>query len=112
MSGGPVSGGPVSGGGPVPAIAPGVQPPIGGGGTRALKVTQVIAGSAAARVGLQYGDILLSANGQPLQSDWQLKNAIHNSGGHLQLVVKCIRSGQATPMAITLHHQTPALATR
>ena len=100
---GPVNGpfnNPVSG--PVPAVVPGFNPPGTPGGGMALQVTGVVPNSPAARVGLEYGDVIFRANGQTLANQWQLKNAIQTSGGYLNLLVRCVRTGQTRPLTVTM----------
>ena len=43
---------------------------------------------AAAEAGLQQGDIVLSANGTPVSSVEDLRNAIEKSKGHIALLVQ------------------------
>ena len=84
-----------------PAIAPpgyGPAPQI----VRALRVTGVVPNSAAARAGLEFGDIIVRANGQSVGTKSALSRVLRSSGGNLQLLVKCVRTRQFQPLSVYL----------
>ena len=89
----PGGGSPVSG--PIAAMIQPISPqPF----VQGQRVTNVVPGSPAARAGLEIGDILIYGNNQPLTSKGALINAINRSGGHLQLQVRDVRTGQIRPL--------------
>lgn len=64
------------------------------------QVTQVIFGSAAQRAGLEAGDIIVTANGTPVQSQETLRQVIQNSGSRMLLKVINVRNGQLVDIQV------------
>jgi hypothetical protein len=58
-----------------------------------LEITQIVPGSAAQRIGLEPGDVILQLNRYKLESHEQLKWVIANSNGHLRIKVRDVRTG-------------------
>ncbi|MEW4570888.1 PDZ domain-containing protein [Tautonia sp. JC769] len=77
------------GGGPALAY---VNPGQGGGPSQyGLMITSLTPGGAAHRAGLEVGDIIVSANGQPTPNvDW-LRWMLNNSNGYVNLTVRNVR---------------------
>lgn len=84
---------------PVPGQGTTVLRPIYG-----LRIDQVVPGSAAQSRGLEVGDVILSANGQPMSDSQALRRAIAGSGGVLNLVLRDVRN-PAQPIAVTIYLQ-------
>jgi membrane-associated protease RseP (regulator of RpoE activity) len=76
-------------GGSQTRVAPGYGQPVDG-----QLVTRVIPNSPAFHAGLEVGDILLDANGYPLDSREDLIAAIQNSQGYLEIKVIDGRTNQ------------------
>ncbi|TWU24801.1 PDZ domain-containing protein [Novipirellula artificiosorum] len=72
----------------MPVPGPGPQPQYG------QRIDSVVPGSPAAAVGLERGDILVTANHVPLTCKGELSRAINSSGGQLHLTVINVRTGQ------------------
>jgi len=108
--------GPIGPVGPVAAVQPRIMPLPGPVGPHyGQRVDNVVPGSPAARIGLEPGDVLVTGNHIPLTCKGELLRAINQSGGHLQLTVINIRTGQPTsvtaypryqggPVAMTARH--------
>ncbi|MGB3749618.1 MAG: Do family serine endopeptidase [Rhodanobacter sp.] len=84
------------------AITPRIAQALGLKESKGVVVTGVGDGSAAARAGLQPGDVLTSLNGKPLQSVQQLRNTegLLPLGSTLQLGI--VRDGQPRQVSATL----------
>ena len=84
------------------AITPRIAQALGLKESKGVVVTGVGDGSAAARAGLQPGDVLISLNGKPLQSVQQLRNTegLLPLGSTLQLGI--VRDGQPRQVHATL----------
>ncbi|MGN6705835.1 MAG: Do family serine endopeptidase [Rhodanobacter sp.] len=84
------------------AITPRIAQALGLKESKGVVVTGVGDGSAAARAGLQPGDVLTSLNGKPLQSVQQLRNTegLLPLGSTLQLGI--VRDGQPRQVNATL----------
>ena len=84
------------------AITPRIAQALGLKESKGVVVTGVGDGSAAARAGLQPGDVLTSLNGKPLQSVQQLRNTegLLPLGSSLQLGI--VRDGQPRQVNATL----------
>ncbi len=84
------------------AITPRIARALGLKESKGVVVTGVGDGSAAARAGLQPGDVLTSLNGKPLQSVQQLRNTegLLPLGSTLQLGI--VRDGQPRQVSATL----------
>ncbi|TWT82201.1 hypothetical protein CA13_36620 [Planctomycetes bacterium CA13] len=87
---------PNSGVGPVAAIETRVIPYPGPGPQQQYgqRVNSVVPGSPAQQIGLEPGDILVTANSIPLTCQGELLRAINRSGGQLQMTVVNVRTGQ------------------
>ncbi|MCU0963120.1 MAG: PDZ domain-containing protein [Pirellulaceae bacterium] len=68
----------------------------------AVKVTEVRAGSAAARAGLRPGQVILAVNGQPVLHPDDLLDAVRKSGRACQLTIVDPTSGRKETANITL----------
>jgi serine protease Do len=68
----------------------------------AVKVTEVEAGSPAARVGLRSGVLILAANGKPMLHPNDLNDAVRTSGGALKLTVFDPSTGQKSTLDVNL----------
>lgn len=81
------------GGGPAAAY---VNPGQGGAPPQVgLMITSLMPGGAAHRAGLEVGDIIVSANGQPTPNvDW-LRWMLNNSNGFVNLTVRNVRPPHA-----------------
>ena len=77
-----------------------------------LKVLSVETGSAAAKAGLEPGDLLVKANGAALTSPEQLVSALRKSGSMLKLTVRDSRTGRDTEVAVNLGSEGAAPASR
>ena len=74
---------------------------VNDGTVRGVKVTQVDAGSAAARAGLQVGDVIVQSNGYLVQDAGNLRWVIaHAANGTLSLTVRT--AGQAADRVVTV----------
>jgi Do/DeqQ family serine protease len=84
------------------AITPRIAQALGLKQSKGVVVTGVGDGSAAARAGLQPGDVLTSLDGKPLQSVQQLRNTegLLPLGSTLQLGI--VRDGQPRQVSATL----------
>ncbi len=83
------------------------------------RVNQIVPNSPAFHAGLEEGDIILHANGYPMDSRQQLQAAIDTSEGYLEMQVRDARSGQivwvvaetdpqnSVPMAAASRKQAP-----
>lgn len=89
------------GGGPAAAY---VNPGPGGPPSQyGLMITSLMPGGAAQRAGLEVGDIIVSANGQPTPNvDW-LRWMLNNSNGYVNLIVRNVRPPHAfVPVPVSL----------
>lgn len=68
----------------------------------AVKVTEVEAGSAAARAGLKPGILILAANGKPVLHPNDLNDAVRTSKGPLKLTILNPSVGKKTSLEIDL----------
>jgi S1-C subfamily serine protease len=68
--------------------------PIRSGDRAGLQITQVAAGGAAPRAGLESGDILLEANGEPMRSQEHLLRVRARLSGSLKLTIRDVRTGK------------------
>jgi S1-C subfamily serine protease len=68
----------------------------------AVKITEVRAGSAAARAGLRPGQVILAVNGQPVLHPDDLRDAVRKSGRACQLTIVDPASGRKETVDITL----------
>ncbi|WP_158633758.1 PDZ domain-containing protein [Tautonia sociabilis] len=88
---------------PVPASPYLNQPNLAMRPAYGLQVTSVSPGSAAHRSGLEPGDVILSANGQPMSDAHALRRVIASSNGVLNLVVRDVRNpGHNVTVTVTL----------
>jgi putative serine protease PepD len=105
----PLGSGPPGGGAPVPGArypywALGVYTqPIRVGDRTGLQITQIAAGGAAQRAGLEAGDILLEANGEPMRSQDDLLRVISRSGGSMKLTIRDVRTGRLSTTEVALN---------
>ena len=105
----PLGTGPPGGGAPGPGArypywALGVYTqPVRFGDRAGLQIIQVAVGSAAHRAGLEAGDILLEANGEPIRSQEDLLRVISRSGGSLRLTIRDVRTGRPTTTEVALN---------
>ncbi|MFO0810421.1 MAG: PDZ domain-containing protein [Gemmataceae bacterium] len=81
--------------------------PISLGQRTALKVTQVEPGGAAAKAGVEVGDVLVAANGAALTGPEQLGAALRKSGPTMTLTVRDVRSGRETQVMVKLGGPEP-----
>ncbi len=81
--------------------------PVSLGQRTALKVTQVEPAGAAAKAGVEVGDILVAANGAAITSPEQLAAALRKSGPTLTLTVRDVRTGRDTPVTVKLGGSEP-----
>jgi S1-C subfamily serine protease len=82
--------------------------PVSVGQRTALKVTQVVPAGAAAKAGVEVGDVLVAANGAAITSPEQLAAALRKSGPTLTLTVRDMRTGRETPVTVKLGGTEPA----
>jgi pimeloyl-ACP methyl ester carboxylesterase len=68
----------------------------------AVQIVKVMAGSSAERAGLKIGDILLSADGQPLKTAWDLSPIMKKFRGGSKLDIVQLQNGKAKSRRITL----------
>jgi membrane-associated protease RseP (regulator of RpoE activity) len=89
------------GGGPAAAY---VNPGQGGGPPQyGLMITSLTPGGAAHRAGLEVGDIIVSANGQPTPNVEWLRWMLNNSNGHVNLIVRNVRPPHSfVPVPVSL----------
>ncbi len=64
------------------------------------RVDRVSPGSAAARAGLEVGDIIISVNSQGISSANSLRQAIASSGSTMQMQVVNVRDGQVVNVTV------------
>ncbi len=84
------------------AITPRLAQVLGLKDSKGLVVTSVQDGSAAARAGLQLGDVLTSVNGKPLHSVEELRNVEGLSPLGTTLSLGVLRAGQASTLKATV----------
>jgi S1-C subfamily serine protease len=78
-------------------------------GTRsALKVTRVDPAGAAAKAGVEPGDIVVAANGAPITGPEQLLGALRKAGQTLTLTVRDSRTGRDAEVEVNLGGPKPA----
>jgi S1-C subfamily serine protease len=77
--------------------------PVRSGDRAGLQITQVAPGETAPRAGLEAGDILLEANGEPLRSQEDLLRVISRSGGSLRLTIRDVRTGRLSTTEVALN---------
>ena len=77
----------------------GTDPSTGQGGAL---VTGVVPGSPAAAAGLQTGDLIISLNGEPVESMVDLAGLIRSFQPGLQVSLQLVRSGQTSTIQVTL----------
>jgi hypothetical protein len=78
-----------SDGGPRVYVVPGYGEQVYG-----QRINQIVPNSPAFHAGLEPGDILVNANGLPMDSDQDLRDAIAGSQGYMEMQVLDSRSGQ------------------
>lgn len=67
-----------------------------------IRITNVTQNSAAARAGLQAGDVVISTNGQAITSTDQLAQIVRNADANAQLQMKVLRNGQEQAVTASL----------
>ncbi|WP_372896823.1 PDZ domain-containing protein [Stieleria sp.] len=67
-----------------------------------IRITNVTQGSAAARAGLQAGDVVISTNGQAITSTDQLAQIVRDADANAQLQMKVLRNGQEQAVTASL----------
>ena len=67
-----------------------------------IRITNVAQGSAAARAGLQAGDVVISTNGQAITSTDQLAQIVRDADANAQLKMKVLRNGQEQEVTAAL----------
>jgi serine protease Do len=72
----------------------------------ALLVERVVAGSGAAQAGLQYGDILVAADGTTLDSRYRLGSIIGERSPGESLALTLVRDGERTEVSVPLDDST------
>lgn len=72
----------------------------------ALKVTRVMPDSAAAKAGLEPGDVLVKVNGTAITRPEQLAAALRKTGPKLTLTVRDIRTGKDVDVEVELSQRT------
>jgi len=72
------------------------EPVVGADGTKAMKVANVYAGTAAEKAGLQVGDVIRSINGYLTEQRGNLAWIIANAtpGNELKMNVQTVKDGQ------------------
>jgi membrane-associated protease RseP (regulator of RpoE activity) len=76
------------------------------GNRAALKVTKVQTRSPAERAGIEPGDLILTANGQPIGNPSQFNEALARGGRTLRLMVRDGRTGKEADLEIPLAPST------
>lgn len=89
--------------GPAAQVLPAQGPP-----TYGLRIDAFTAHSAADHDGLEPGDVLLIANGRPLQCKADLRLAVRTSQGRLELLVLRARTGATVTMVVHPQLRHPA----
>jgi hypothetical protein len=74
--------------------------PVSIGRVKALKVTLVIPDSPAAKAGLEPGDVIVKADGRPVNSGPGLAEAYRNASGVFTLTVRNVRNGQEVDVQV------------
>jgi S1-C subfamily serine protease len=77
--------------------------PVRLGDRAGLQITQIDSGDAAQRAGLEAGDVILEAGGEPTRSQEDLLRAIARSGGSLKVTIRDVRTGRLTTVEIALN---------
>lgn len=72
--------------------------------SKAERVSDVLAGSAAAQAGLQVGDVITEANGKAISVDYSIRDRIKETNGAPQ-VLKVVRNGQPLTVTVTPRKQ-------
>jgi hypothetical protein len=99
----PPDGGPPGPGARYPFWAMGVfTQPLRLGDRAGLQITQVAPRGAALQAGLEPGDIILEANGEPTQSQADLLRVISRSGGSLKVTIRDVRTGRLATKEVAL----------
>ena len=95
--------------GPTPGPYPNPSPPFNPNGSTprgylgvmatmmygsGLRIDSVNPGSAAERMGLETGDVILGVNGTAVRSIDQFQQNLGQSGGHVNLTVRNVRNGE------------------
>jgi Do/DeqQ family serine protease len=73
-------------------------------------VTLVMAESAAAKAGLQEGDVIVALDGEPVTGSSQLRNAVGQSKPGVSVRLTLLRDGRERIVPVTLDAQAPATA--
>lgn len=71
-------------------------------GRPALKIVRIQPDSAAARAGLEKGDVLVKIDGKPIGNIESLVTALRNSNGRITLSVRDVRTGREVPVDVDL----------
>lgn len=71
-------------------------------GRPALKIVRIQPDSAAARAGLEKGDVLVKIDGKPIGNIESLVTALRNSNGRITLTVRDVRTGREVPVDVDL----------
>ncbi|MFM7148317.1 MAG: PDZ domain-containing protein, partial [Gemmataceae bacterium] len=74
----------------------------------ALEVTRVDPDGAAAKAGVETGDLIVAANGSPVTGPEQLSNALRKSDGELLLTIRDGRTGRDAQVKIVLAEGRPS----
>lgn len=73
---------------------------VDAGGRLVLRITDVAAGSAAAKAGFEKGDVIIGANGQGFTSVGQLGDILRKGGPTAQLAVLNVQNGKQATVKI------------
>lgn len=74
------------------------------GGFGGLFVTHLVSGSAAARIQLEYGDIIVEINGRPINDEESYFAAVRESEKTMDLIIINVRNGQRQAFKVALDY--------
>jgi serine protease Do len=75
---------------------------LGLGSSAGVLISEVQPGGPAAKAGLQHGDVVLSLNGQPVQTTGQLRNLVAAAGVDAQVKLDIVRAGKRQTVTVKL----------
>ena len=93
-------------------VTPEIASSLGMSEARGVVVTSVARNSAAARAGIQRGDVIAAFNGQPVLDGNSLRNQVASTPPGTEVKLTVVRNGREQEMRVTTGEYQPSRATQ